>query len=110
MKFEGKHYFASLKEIKMHDAFFIYKTVLYALQISNCTRIKESYHTFPNGAITFVILLAESHCSVHTFPEHNSLFLDLFTCGDNCNLETFKNYIMARLQPKEVDENFLERK
>ena len=110
MKFEGKHYIASLKGIETNTSTFIYRTVLDALQLSNATILKDSYHTFPNGAVTFVILLAESHCSVHTFPEHDSLFLDLFTCGDNCNIEVFINYIMLNLQPKEIDEKFIERK
>lgn len=39
------------------------------------------WHVFPApGGITGVCLLAESHLSVHTFPEHGSLCLDLFCC------------------------------
>ena len=110
MKFEGQHYIASLKGLKMNNYTFIYRTVIDALQLSNATILKESYHKFDNDAVTFVILLAESHCSVHTFPEHNSLFLDLFTCGTNCDINVFKNHVLSRLQPKEIDENLLERK
>ena len=110
MKFEGQHYIASLKGLKMNNYTFIYRTVIDALQLSNATILKESYHKFDNGAVTFVILLAESHCSVHTFPEHNSLFLDLFTCGDNCKLEVFQSYMITKLQPKEIDEQLIKRK
>ena len=110
MKFEGKHYIASFKQNKIYTASFIYRTVIDALQLSNATILKESYHKFDNGAITFVILLAESHCSVHTFPEHNSFFLDLFTCGDKCDIDVFKQYVISVLQPKEVDEQLIERK
>jgi len=36
---------------------------------------------FPNGAITLVLILAESHLSIHTWPEENLIALDLFSCG-----------------------------
>ncbi len=36
---------------------------------------------FPNGAITLVLILAESHLSVHTWPEESMVAIDLFSCG-----------------------------
>jgi S-adenosylmethionine decarboxylase len=39
------------------------------------------WHVFPPpGGITGMLLLAESHLTVHTFPEHRSLCLNLFCC------------------------------
>ena len=40
-----------------------------------------AWHVFPGpGGVTGVYLLAESHLTVHTFPEHGSACLDLFCC------------------------------
>jgi S-adenosylmethionine decarboxylase len=36
---------------------------------------------FPNGAITLVLILAESHLSIHTWPEESMVAIDLFSCG-----------------------------
>jgi S-adenosylmethionine decarboxylase len=36
---------------------------------------------FPNGAVTLVLILAESHLSIHTWPEEGLIALDLFSCG-----------------------------
>jgi len=36
---------------------------------------------FPNGAITLVLILAESHLAIHTWPEEDLVAVDLFTCG-----------------------------
>ena len=40
-----------------------------------------SHVVFPNGAITLVLILAESHLSIHTWPEEDLIALDLFSCG-----------------------------
>jgi S-adenosylmethionine decarboxylase len=38
------------------------------------------HHFAPQG-VSVVLLLAESHISIHTFPEHGAAFVDIFTCG-----------------------------
>jgi S-adenosylmethionine decarboxylase len=43
--------------------------------------LDASQVTFPNGAITLVLVLAESHLSVHTWPEEDLIAIDLFSCG-----------------------------
>ncbi len=43
--------------------------------------LDTSHVVFPNGAITLLLILAESHLSVHTWPEENLVALDLFSCG-----------------------------
>ena len=40
-----------------------------------------SHVSFPNGAVTLVLILAESHLSIHTWPEENLIAIDLFSCG-----------------------------
>lgn len=41
----------------------------------------ETIVIFPNGAITLVLVLAESHLSLHTWPEDSLVAIDLFSCG-----------------------------
>ena len=43
--------------------------------------LDSSHVLFPNGAITLVLILAESHLAIHTWPEENLVAVDLFTCG-----------------------------
>jgi S-adenosylmethionine decarboxylase len=43
--------------------------------------LDESVHVFPNGAVTAVLLLSQSHLSVHTWPELGMANFDLLTCG-----------------------------
>ncbi|HZC39268.1 MAG TPA: S-adenosylmethionine decarboxylase, partial [Streptosporangiaceae bacterium] len=41
----------------------------------------DSHHVFPNGAVTLVLILAESHLAIHTWPEEHLIAVDLFSCG-----------------------------
>jgi S-adenosylmethionine decarboxylase len=43
--------------------------------------LDTSHVSFPNGAVTLVLILAESHLSIHTWPEENLIAIDLFSCG-----------------------------
>ena len=43
--------------------------------------LDASHVVFPNGAITLVLILAESHLSLHTWPEERLIAIDLFSCG-----------------------------
>jgi S-adenosylmethionine decarboxylase len=52
-----------------------------AVQAGSGHVLDTSHVMFPNGAITLVFVLAESHLSVHTWPEENTVAIDLFSCG-----------------------------
>jgi S-adenosylmethionine decarboxylase len=43
--------------------------------------LHTSHVIFPNGAVTLVLILAESHLAIHTWPEEDLVAVDLFTCG-----------------------------
>ena len=43
--------------------------------------LDTSHVMFPNGAVTLVLILAESHLAIHTWPEENLIAVDLFSCG-----------------------------
>lgn len=49
------------------------------------TVLGQNTHRFPEpgGGFTGVLLLAESHASIHTYPEHCYAALDIFTCGSH---------------------------
>ncbi|MFT5322523.1 MAG: S-adenosylmethionine decarboxylase [Planctomycetaceae bacterium] len=54
----------------------------------------------PQG-VTVVGLLAESHLSIHTWPEHGYAAVDIFTCGSDQNLEAACEFIAESLQAKQ---------
>jgi len=52
-----------------------------AVQAGGGHVLANSHVIFPNGAITLVLILAESHLSIHTWPEERLIAIDLFSCG-----------------------------
>ena len=59
------------------------RTTLYAAAGAGGVRvIGEAFHVFPNGGVTGVLLLAQSHLSIHTWPELASANVDLLSYGD----------------------------
>jgi S-adenosylmethionine decarboxylase proenzyme, Bacillus form len=63
------------------------------------TLLKFEYAGFDNGGYTAFALLAESHISIHTYPEHRSVFLDVFTCG-NKNTMTIVELLTDYFKPE----------
>ena len=53
-----------------------------ACKAAGATILKYASHQFNPQGVTVVCLLAESHASIHTYPEHGIYMADIFTCGD----------------------------
>ena len=67
------------------------------------------WHQFPApGGITGMLLLAESHLTVHTFPEHGSLCLNLFCCTPRRAWE-WEERLAALVGAERVETRVLER-
>ena len=80
-----------------------------AVRVAGLTKISSHYYQFqPHGA-TGVILLAESHISIHTWPEHGLATVDVYTCGDPSKAYRAMDYIISTLEPSRVDKQVHER-
>jgi len=57
------------------------KVTLEAARLANATIIESIFHKFSPQGISGVILIAESHLTIHTWPEHCYAAVDFFSCG-----------------------------
>ncbi len=57
--------------------------------LGGVTVLASVKHDFPNGAISGTVLLAESHASLHSWPELSKTWYELATCGDPADIERF---------------------
>lgn len=53
------------------------------------------YKEFEGGGETLLYILSESHLSVHTYPEHHYISLDVYTCGDAFNPFLLNEWMQA---------------
>ena len=82
----GRHLLADLHGIAaplLREPQAIEQILLRAAQAAGATPIFSKFHQFGDGqGVTGVLLLRESHISIHTWPEHSFAAVDVFMCGD----------------------------
>ena len=82
-KFAGMHLLVDLWGARhLQDPAFIESALREASEAADATILHSHFHHFsPNGGVSGVIVLAESHISIHTWPERNFAAIDIFMCG-----------------------------
>jgi len=83
----------------LNDLQFINDTLRKAAIICGATILDSVFHTFDPQGITFILLLSESHISIHTWPEKGCAAIDIYTCGLS-NPESAMWYIIEQFKPK----------
>lgn len=79
------------------------KVLIWAVKKANGTPLEIVVHKFLPQGITGVILLAESHIALHSWPEYNYLAIDIFTCGDKAMPYQALDYLRKKFQPEKVE-------
>jgi S-adenosylmethionine decarboxylase len=80
----GRHLLADFYGIAPHllsDAPALETTLVAAAHAAGAVPLECKFHSFGGGGVTGVVLLKESHISVHTWPEHAFAAVDVFMCG-----------------------------
>ncbi|EYD73869.1 S-adenosylmethionine decarboxylase proenzyme, prokaryotic class 1B [Rubellimicrobium mesophilum DSM 19309] len=80
----GRHLLADLYDaVRLTDAAEIEASLKEAAQAAGATILMSHLHVFQSsGGVTGMVLLAESHISIHTWPEHGFAAVDVFMCGE----------------------------
>ena len=73
-----------------------------AANASNAEVLDTAVHDFTPGGITAILLLAESHISIHTWPEYNFVAIDVFTCGHDMEPRLAIQHLEKKLKPSET--------
>lgn len=108
--FQGTHYTASFYGCSclLYDS-YVLQGFMNGISASGAKIIKHYSHSFKPYGMTAICLLEESHASIHTYPEHGAVFIDLFTCGEDCDWKSFERMLESYLMPKEIKRNVIER-
>ena len=80
---KGKHLIIDLHHANHLNDMTLMKTAIHEIVAkTNTTLLFENFHPFQPSGITGIACLAESHISVHTWPEYHFAAFDIFMCGD----------------------------
>jgi S-adenosylmethionine decarboxylase len=67
----------------LDDESYIRNMLVTAAQCANSTLLGIQSHKFDPQGVTAIAMLAESHISIHTWPENGEAVCDAFTCGEH---------------------------
>ena len=86
---------------KSNDESFLRCTLTNAAKLANATVLNLISNKFEPQGITAIALLAESHLSIHTWPEAQYSAVDIFTCGQNMKPNISCKYLIQALMAQE---------
>ncbi len=99
----GRHCILEIYECdpaKLNDEAFIRTTITSSAKMAGATLLNLITHTFKPQGVTGLALLAESHISIHTWPEIAYAAIDVFTCGKHTMPESACEFLSKEFAAK----------
>ena len=94
---------------KLDDESFLRCTLNKAAKLAKASVLNLISNKFEPQGVTAIALLAESHISIHTWPESNYSAIDIFTCGQHMTPEIASQYLIEALNAEEHSLRVFER-
>jgi S-adenosylmethionine decarboxylase len=99
----GRHLLVELHDCNreaLNDTDKIRDVMLKAAIDCGAVVLGNQFHHFSPQGVSGVVVIAESHISIHTWPEYGYAAVDVFTCGTAVNPEIAANVLIERLEAK----------
>lgn len=108
----GQHVLAEFFECDpniLNNVSIIEKLMVEAALECGATIVQKCFHMFNPYGVSGVVIIAESHLAIHTWPELGYAAVDLFTCGDNCDPKVSYEYLKKMFNSKNASYTELKR-
>jgi len=108
----GTHVLLELWEISsqdLNDREWVRRALVRAAGEARCTIVSEAFHRFAPQGISGVVVIAESHISIHTWPELGYAAVDIFTCGDHTMPERAAEFLVQYMKAGQHSMKVIER-
>lgn len=99
----GTHLLIELKDCNpeiLKDLEKVRSVLVSAAKKAKATIIDFSFREFQPFGISGIVVIAESHLTIHTWPEYRYAAVDIFTCGDHIKSEVAASYVIKQLESK----------
>ena len=97
----GRHVIAELYGCDrdlINDHEFIEESMLRAAETAGAHVIRSVFHKFNPHGVSGVVVIAESHFTIHTWPDYGYCALDIFTCGDLIDNHSALSYLKEQFK------------
>ena len=84
----------------LNDGIRVEEYIVVAAHAAKATLIKSIFHPFFPQGVSGVVVIAESHLTIHTWPEHGYAAVDIFTCGCEASPERACDYLTKKLRAR----------
>ncbi len=106
----ARHVILELWDAKnANSAATIEKALRQACEIGNLDLVKIFIHQFSPYGVSGVALLAESHITIHTWPEYGFAAVDIYSSKDNADIARIAEVITAAFSPCQVNRIHIDR-
>ena len=108
----GEHYIIELYKCNpgiLDNLEVISETLLDAAKQAGATIIDDRFHKFSPQGVSGVVVIAESHLSIHTWPELGYAALDLFTCSHDLDIQAAIAMLKRVFESEDVDVKYIKR-
>ena len=102
--FLGKHLLLELKECDreiINNLDKVRNAMVSAARRAKARVVEEAFHEFNPHGISGMVVIAESHLSIHTWPEYHYAAVDIFTCGELIDPQVAANYLVKKFKSKD---------
>ncbi len=81
----------------LNDPKYLEKILSEAAYLAGATIVNQVFHRFNPHGVSGVVVISESHLTIHTWPEYGYASLDLYTCGNQIDSHKALNYIRNKI-------------
>ena len=78
--------------------------MLQAVRTAGGTIVNDTFHTFSPHGVSGVIVIAESHVTLHTWPEFGYAAVDVFSCGVTLQHEIIRDHLARILKATRIEQ------
>ncbi len=93
----------------LKDKDYIANAMLEACKIGLATIVAHTFHSFSPFGVSGVVVIAESHVAIHTWPEYGYAAVDIFTCGETIEPWKLFHHLKNALKSKHASKMELKR-
>jgi S-adenosylmethionine decarboxylase len=99
----GEHLLIEAWKLKnLNDSVLIRKALKEMVKATGATLLSLKIHKFNPHGISGIAVIAESHISIHTWPEYRYAAIDIFTCGSKVNPHAAIPIVKKYFKPKHI--------